>query len=160
MFLQWCIDWVKYTLCEPNIYVFFALRITSGPSLGWRFVDSKSHLNPTIVYATDCSKAEVLVLFLFCVDLCFLFRGVSCWVRLALLFVLVCVCVCVCVCFVCVFCPLSIVISSHGEERDGLCASRALFVDIARVNFCLFSLPFGVRGWLLLVIVALPGLVY
>ena len=33
-----------------------------------------------------------------------------------------------------------------------------LFVDLARVNFCPFSLPLGVRGWLLLVIVALPGL--
>ena len=35
-----------------------------------------------------------------------------------------------------------------------------LFVYFACVNFCPFSLPPGVRGWLPLVIVALPGLFY
>ena len=35
-----------------------------------------------------------------------------------------------------------------------------LFVEFARVNVCLFSLSLGVRGWLQLVIVALPGLFY
>ena len=33
-----------------------------------------------------------------------------------------------------------------------------LFVYFARVGFCPFSLPLGVRDWLRLVIVALPGL--
>ena len=55
--------------------------------------------------------------------------------------------------------PFSIVIASLGEERAVLCASRA-FVYFARVNFYNFSLPLGVRGWLRLVIVALPGLFY
>ena len=35
-----------------------------------------------------------------------------------------------------------------------------LFVYFARVNFCPFSLPLGVRGWLRLVAVALPALFY
>ena len=33
-----------------------------------------------------------------------------------------------------------------------------VFVYLACITFCLFSLPLGVRGWLYLVIVALPGL--
>ena len=35
-----------------------------------------------------------------------------------------------------------------------------LFVYFAHVNFCPFSLPLGVRDWLWLVILALPGLSY
>ena len=35
-----------------------------------------------------------------------------------------------------------------------------LFVYFARVDFCPISLPLGVRDWLQLVIVALPGLFY
>ena len=54
---------------------------------------------------------------------------------LALLFVLV------------FFSPFSIVIASLGKERAGLCASHA-FVYFACINFCSFSLPLGVWGWL------------
>ena len=50
-------------------------------------------------------------------------------------------------------------ITSLGEEGDGLCASRA-FVCFVRVSFCHFSLPLGVGGWLRFVIVALPGLFF
>ena len=32
-----------------------------------------------------------------------------------------------------------------------------LFVTCAHVNLCFFSLPLGVRGWLRLLLVALPG---
>ena len=53
----------------------------------------------------------------------------------------------------------SIVITSLGEERAGLCAFRA-FVYFACDNFFLFSLPLCVRDWLRFVIVALPGLFY
>ena len=35
-----------------------------------------------------------------------------------------------------------------------------LFVYFARVNFCPFSLPLGVRGWLRLLIVVLPVLFF
>ena len=35
-----------------------------------------------------------------------------------------------------------------------------LFPFFARVNFCSFTLLFGVRGWLRLVSVALPGMFY
>ena len=60
--------------------------------------------------------------------------------------------------FICLF---SIVIISLGEERAGLCASGAVFCMLfARVRFCPFSHPLGVRGWLWLVIVALPRLFY
>ena len=48
-------------------------------------------------------------------------------------------------------------ITSLGEERAGLYASCASFY-FTRVNHCPFYLPLGVRGWLRLVIVALPGL--
>ena len=49
------------------------------------------------------------------------------------------------------------VITSLGEEGKQLYVlSVQLFVYFARVNFCHFSLPLGVRGWLWLVIVALP----
>ena len=57
------------------------------------------------------------------------------------------------------FSPFSIVITSLGEERAGLCASCA-FVYFTRVNHCPFYLPLDVRGWLRLVIVTLPGLFY
>ena len=43
-----------------------------------------------------------------------------------------------------------------GKESWSVCA----FVCFARVGSCLFSLPVGVRDWLRLVIVALPGLFY
>ena len=35
-----------------------------------------------------------------------------------------------------------------------------LFVHFARLDFCPFSLPLGVRAWLRLVIVELTGLLY
>ena len=56
--------------------MYFVLRIISGPRV--KFVDRKIFLNPAVVYATDPSKAVVLVLFLLCVALWFLLRGVSC----------------------------------------------------------------------------------
>ena len=62
--------------------------------------------------------------------------------RLALLFVLV------------FSSPFSIVVTSLGEERAGLCGSRA-FIYFERVDFCLSSLPVGVISWLRLVIEAL-----
>ena len=70
----------------------------------WKIVDwdvKPQHNQPTNNYATDCSKPIVLVLFLFCVGLWFLLRGVACWV-FALLFDLV------------FFSPFSIVITSLG----------------------------------------------
>ena len=55
------------------------------------------------------------------------------------------------------FSPLSIAITSLGEERANLCAFRT-FVRFALVWFYLFLLPLGVWERLRLVIVALPGL--
>ena len=55
------------------------------------------------------------------------------------------------------FSPLSIEITSLGEERGNLSAFRT-FVQFALVWFCLFPLPLGVWEGLRLVIVALPGL--
>ena len=59
----------------------------------------------------------------------------------------------------CFFCPFNILITLLWEEGAGLCAYRALlFISYAHVNLCHFSLPSGVRGWLRLLLVALPGL--
>ena len=58
------------------VYVFFVLRITALPRV--KFFDSKRSLNPLVVYATDRSKVEVTVLFLFFVALWLILRGASC----------------------------------------------------------------------------------
>ena len=55
------------------------------------------------------------------------------------------------------FSPLSVEITSLGEERANLSAFRT-FVGFAFVWFCLFPFPLGVWEGLWLVIVALPGL--
>ena len=57
----------------------------------------------------------------------------------------------------CVISPLSIVITSLGEDRANLSAFRT-FVRAALVWFCVFPLPLGVWEGLRLVNVALPGL--
>ena len=55
----------------------------------------------------------------------------------------------------------SIVITSFGEVRDLVYVLLVhLFVYFTRVEFYPFSLPHGVKGWLLLVIEALLGLFY
>ena len=51
-------------------------------------------------------------------------------------------------------------ITSLGEEGAGVCAFRAFVCLFSRVNVCPFSLLLGVRGWLWLLTVALPGLFY
>ena len=83
-----------------------------------------------MVYSTDRSKAVVPVLVLLFVALWFILRGdlfclTSCY------FVLV------------IFRPLSIEITSLGEERANLSAFRT-FVRFALVWFCLFPRPLGV----------------
>ena len=55
------------------------------------------------------------------------------------------------------FSPLSIAITSLGEERANLSAFRTYFRFVL-VWFCLFPLPLGVWEGLRFVIVALPGL--
>ena len=94
---------------------------------------------PPLDYVTDRFKAVVLVLFLFCVALWFLLRGVPCWVL-------------PCSLFSCFFLVLSacIVINSLEEERAGLCGSHAFVVYVASVDFALSSLAFvgGVWLWL------------
>ena len=63
-------------------------------------------------------------------------------------------------CFVLFFLSsFSIAITLLGEERAGLCAFH-VFVCFVLVGLCLFPLPLGVRDWLQLVIVALPGLFF
>ena len=61
--------------------------------------------------------------------------------------------------YVFVFSPVSTAVTLLGEERAGLCAFRAC-VCFALVGLCLFSLPLDIRGWLRLVIVALPELFF
>ena len=55
-------------------------------------------------------------------------------------------------------CSFTIIIIPLGEERAGLRASHA-FICLLCMRWCLFC-SLGVRGWLWLVIVALPGLFY
>ena len=57
------------------------------------------------------------------------------------------------------FSPFSTAITSLGEERTGLCAFCA-FVCFARVGLCLLPRPLGIRDWLRLVMVAVPGLFF
>ena len=57
----------------------------------------------------------------------------------------------------CVFSPLSITITSLGEERANLSAFRT-FVGFVLVWICRFPLPLGVWEGLRFVIVALHGL--
>ena len=79
VFSLWCIDWVREPLCEPNFLCMFVLRITLGPRV--KICRQLKCLNSHhVCFATDRSKAVVLLLFLFCVALWFLLLGVSCWV--------------------------------------------------------------------------------
>ena len=84
----------------------------------------------------DCDTPWTFLLtflFLFCVALWFILRGASCLVLL-------------CSSFSC-FSPFRIMITSLGEERAGLCASRAFVCLLCTRYFFPFSLPLGVRGW-------------
>ena len=56
----------------------------------------------------------------------------------------------------CVFSPVSIAITSLGDERANLSAFRT-FVRFVLVWICRFPLPLGVWEGLRYVIVALPG---
>ena len=87
-----------------------------------------------VVYGTDSSKAVVPMLFLFCVTLWFILRGVSCFKVFS------------CSLYSCYVFPFSIVITLLGEERSwSVCFSYiCLFVCFVRVSFSHFSLPLGV----------------
>ena len=54
------------------------IRVKPDPDPGWRFVDSKSTLNPPVAYATDRFKVVVLLWSLVCVVLWFFLWAVSC----------------------------------------------------------------------------------
>ena len=64
--------------------------------------------------------------------------------------------------FVLMFCSFlfSILITSFGEERAGLCASREFVCLFCTSNFMSVFSSSWCRVWLRLVIVALPGLFY
>ena len=55
---------------------------------------------------------------------------------------------------------LALISSRFGKRELVFVLLVQLFVYFARVSFCHFSLPLGVRDWLPLVIVTLPGLFY
>ena len=110
-----------------------------------KFVDNKSALNPPVVYATDSSKAVVPMLFLFFMALWLYYGAIH-------------VKSCLALCSRDFFNPFSIVITLVGEERAGLCTSRAFVCLFYTRYFCPFSLSLDVGGWLRLVILALPGL--
>ena len=97
----------------------------------WSLSTVKNILNPSVVYATDRSKAVVPVLFLFCVSLWFILRDASCFE------------VCPCSLFSCFVTLFSIVITSLGEEGAGLCASRAFVMYVLVFVILLFLLVSG-----------------
>ena len=119
------------------------LRVASGPRV--KLASCKSALNPQVVHSTDRSKAVVPVLVLFFVALWFILPG-------DLLYVFPCV-----ILFLCFSSPVSIAITSLGEERANLSTFRT-FVRFVLVWICRFPLPLGVWEGLRFVIVALPGL--
>ena len=91
---------------------------------------------------------EYLVLFLFCVTLCFILRDASCFKVFP------------CPLSSCFFFLLALW-SSRLWKRELVCVLLVhLFVCFVRVSFYHFPLSFGVADWLRFVIVALPGLVY
>ena len=55
--------------------------------------------------------------------------------------------------------PFSIVVTPLGEERAGLCGSRA-FIYFERVGVCLSSLPLSVRGWTFLLTLCRTNYMY
>ena len=93
-------------------YVYLYLELHRDP--GWRFVDNKSASTfspppPRVAYATDRSKAVVLVWFLVCLALWFLLRGALC---------------CHALLFVSVFSPSPVKHSDHlawGRESWSMC---------------------------------------
>ena len=111
----------------------------------------KNYSGTPVVYATARSKAVVPVLFSFCADLWYILRGDSCLVLPGSL-------------SSCFFSPFNIVITWLGKEGAGLCASL-YFACVNLVFFFLFFFFFlllllSVRGWLRLLLVALPGHFY
>ena len=91
------------------------------------------------------SKAVVPVLFLFCLAFWFILRGASCLVL-------------PCSLSSCFFSPLALKSPRLGKRELVYLLLVHLFVCFARVNFCPFSFPLGVSGWLRLQNVALPRL--
>ena len=62
----WCIVWVREPLCKPNfLCIFVLIHWDQGCSLS----TVKNIFKLQVVYATDCCKAVVPVLFLCCVAL-------------------------------------------------------------------------------------------
>ena len=103
---------------------------------------------PPVAYATDRSKAVVLVWLLVYVALLFLLRGVSCWVMLFSL-------------SSCVFNPVKYcdhLVCMRGSWST--CFSCICLFILHKSISVLLVLPFRARNWLRLVIVALPGPFY
>ena len=94
-------------------------------------IKSLSQLCCNFLYRfTKRSKVVVLVLFFFGLFLWVLLRGDSCCLDLFLVFFSV---------------LFSIVITSFGERELVFVLLVHVFVYFARVNFCPFALPLGVR---------------
>ena len=115
-----------------------------------------------VVYASDRSKKVVQVLFLF-VWFCDFYYGafhvVSCPTLCDFYYGAFHVVSCPTLCFR-VSALSSIVVTSLGEERAGLCASRVFVCLFCTRRFLSFCSSSWCQGWLRLVIVTLPGLFY
>ena len=117
-------------LCEPNFLCFSVLRATSGPRV--KLAGRKSALNPPVVYSIDRSKAVVPVLVLLC---CFVVYSTRRFV----------LCLALCYFVLMFISPISIAITSLGEERASLGAFVRLF-DLRLFAFVCF-LFLLVSGW-------------
>ena len=135
-------------IMRTELFMYFCIKKYIGTQ-GAVCRQLKIFLNPSVVYATDRSKAVVLVLFLFCVALRFTLRGASCFKVFP------------CSLSSCFFLFLLALLSTRLRKREQICVLLVNLIDcFVRVSFCHFSLPLGVGCCLRFVIVALPGLFY
>ena len=158
--------WFIWLLMTIYVLLFISMKV------GWASADSMSatamfllFFSPVLFSRASRFTLSIfarLLLFLFCVTLWFLLRGVSCWVVL-------CVCVfqsitslgsCLALCFRVFQSSLALWSPRLGKRELVYVLLVHLFVCLARVNFCPFSFPLGLGGWPWHVIVTLPGLVY
>ena len=98
--------WLSWEPLRTDFLCIYVLRVASVPRV--KLASCKSALNPPVVCSTDRSKAVVPVLVLLLVALGFILRGDLLYFRVSF----------------CVLCPISIAITSLGEERANLSAFR------------------------------------
>ena len=132
-FILLTIKYLFYFFFDLRSKLIFVLRNTPGHRVKlWSLSTVKNIFKPSVVYATDRSKAVVPGLFLFCVALWFILRGASCFKIFP------------CSLSSCFFIPFSSIITPLWEEGAGLCA--CLFVLYVLGFFLSFFYSSWCRG--------------